>query len=195
MCSPEIFPFYCLNNNEVSDLLLGSDLEYNEYCELYFKHAVEVNNYDILQNPDFQLRTLELASSYYDIIDCPVKNSFRILSLNIRSLPNKFDSFLAEFQRINYDALMFCETWLHESYENFYNFPGFCSFHQSRNGRGGGVSTFISNKLNSEKIDNLSFCSGDMEVLTVKTNYHGGSYIFINVYRPPKSNLKILLTK
>ena len=133
------FPFNSLSDFEIQDLFVEHELRFDNFSNIYFKHVSDVDSHEQLYDPDFQLSSKKLESNYYDIANFPTKYQFRVLHANIRSLKKNYESFLAEFSSMSSDLILLNETWLENTSEYLYNIPGYQPFHQSRDGRGGGV--------------------------------------------------------
>ena len=95
-----------------------------------------------------------------------------ILSLNIRSIANKFDSFsnLLNTLKRPFSVINLTETWLNDINSENFNLPNFDFVCSNRaNKKGGGVGFFISNNLNYKIRSDLNTKKdGIIETLNLK---------------------------
>ena len=147
---------------------------------------------------DVHLQNNHVFSSYDTLEDFrnnnPVKlddrNFISVISQNIRSFNANLDSFLLLFdENCRPDSFIFSETWLGENEPVI--IPDYTGFHTIRNhGRSGGVSIFVRNSLNAEKINELSYANDTIEICTVKIA-NGTSHVFIcALYRPHSGTIE-----
>lgn len=118
----------------------------------------------------------------------------KILFLNTRSLFNHLSELQTEFNRTNFVALGFCETWLNLNVPTgLIGIEGYrlARLDRALNKHGGGVAIYIRDDLNWDPIpDQYSVSNTDIELLTVKISRPFQSTLFVStVYLPPKSNL------
>ena len=117
---------------------------------------------------------------------------FTIYNYNIRSFSANSDSFFSTFSSLSCypDILVLTETWFTPDFT--VDLPSYHSFHSTRNERrSGGVSLFISKKLNSNKIPNLCFVNEAIEVCTVrcKVPLATTEVFIVGIYRPHSSTI------
>jgi exonuclease III len=127
---------------------------------------------------------LEIASGENDLI---------FLSLNVRSLLNKFslfELFLDSLQSagVNVDVILLTETFLSESdtTSGVYNLEGFNSFHLTRAHRGGGGMVFYINKRHKVNHHVKKINVREIEFMILRLEDLNLSVC--GVYRPPTSN-------
>ena len=91
------------------------------------------------------------------------KNSkFSCMHINIRSLSDKFDKFKKiltnlDNEKIQFDAILLCETFLSDKNHDLFNIPGYTFISRHRKHyRQGGVSIYIKNNINFVIRDDLS---------------------------------------
>jgi len=121
--------------------------------------------------------------------------SLSIMSLNIQSLPSKFNDlnlFLKEISgagNFSFDFIGLQEIWKlnypdHFVIDSYHNI-----IHKSRQSRqGGGVGFYIKNKFNYKVLDNLStIVDGIFESLVVCVEAGSKKFILANIYRPNTS--------
>lgn len=113
-----------------------------------------------------------------------------LLSLNVRSLVNKlslFEIFLDSMSHsgVKIDIILLTETFLSEGNSEFYNLPGYKSYHMTRPARGGGGMVFyvrdnieVGHAIKRFHVREVEF----MIIKLEKLNVH-----VCGVYRPPTS--------
>ena len=140
-------------------------------------------------------------SQYYDSYDvdtvlCPRADDFSMISLNIQSLPSKFDTLISylsylQSKSFSFDTICLQESWLTDDSDlSFYHIPGYqliskgkkCSSH-------GGVAIYLSDKY-TYKILSLCETSEIWEGLFIEITGENlkRKTIIGNIYRPPKFN-------
>ena len=148
-----------LNNNLLVNNLHDPDI--NLFSE---------NNFQNLDTPYLDIdEAKERLSAFSD------ENSFKIIHLNIRSLPKNFDNFKRFLSETSHDFSVIClsETWCtNESFNKNSNFliEGYNSVHFERatNKKGGGVGIYIHNTLMHNVISDLSISDDDNETLAIE---------------------------
>ena len=118
-------------------------------------------------------------------------NNFSILNLNIRSITSNFDTLNAFLStlHIKFDILSFTESWLNETTKNLIKLNGYHALHTLRPvNRGGGVSIYIKNFMNSKKIESCSLSLPYFESLFIELNHRNKKILIATIYRPPNSN-------
>ena len=107
------------------------------------------------------------------------QSPLNIMHFNIRSIAKNFDQLTALLKclAIPPDVLAVTETWLTDHTTHLYHLEGYHSYHVTRQRRSqGGVSVFISNKINSTQLRDLSFINEDIEIhsvdITIKSQFH-----------------------
>ena len=131
-------------------------------------------------------------SNYFDIdaynkLDTQNTKKLNILHINARSLPKNFDNIVAFLNTLNSapDVLAITETWLNKNNKHLYQLIGYHSFHLVRSNRvHGGVTVFISNKLLSEQLNDLTLINDQIEINSIKITSNTTSIIVCAVYRP-----------
>ncbi|KAL5266371.1 hypothetical protein ACHWQZ_G003709 [Mnemiopsis leidyi] len=126
----------------------------------------------------------------------PTITNFSSFFTNINGNASNFDSLLIELKRIKhkFSVIGLAETNTDEPLHSLYHIPGYNSFYQSTiegKCKGTGVAIYISNNLNAEIIENLGYCTPDIESLFVRisdpTNEHL-TLISGVIYRPPNGD-------
>ena len=115
-----------------------------------------------------------------------------LYSQNVRSVFKNFDKLLVELKDISVDVLMIQETW---RVRGSYHIAGFHAPEYKtriKSKRGGGVMTWVSNRLNYSIEEDLSpFIMGHIESVAVKIEANHKSLVVLNVYRPPSGDINI----
>ena len=174
----------CSNDN--SDVFNNIDADLNHFNEIY----PDLN--DINKN------------QYYDskkFNELKIKNDdFKLFHHNARSLNKNFDqltAFLSTF-KTKFDVLCFTESWLHDSNKKLFHFHNYKSYHSLRPEgiRGGGISIFISNKINNvTKINHLSQSNDVIESLFLDFHIKSKRFVLGTIYKPTKTRYDIFSNK
>ena len=160
----------------------------------------ELNLRELSLNSD-----LNHACKYYDLkgfnelINHRSEN-FSLLSLNTRSICNKFSDFKDFISDISTNSFSFSvislqETWL-KNYKNFSleinDYHPIISKNRNHK-KGGGVGIYLKSKFKFEVIDSLSeYTEDQFESLFIKVYMGKNKYKIVgNIYKPPDSNIKI----
>ena len=177
----------------------------NDYVDLVSisENNNEFNAKELCLNAD-----LNHSCKYYDLLDFNelIKDqteNFSVLSLNIRSLSNKFQEF-KEFitdlstNSFNFSAISLQETWIKNDKNNFLNMNDYHPIiSKSRSTkRGGGVAFYLKSNFKFEVLNSLSeFIEGQFESLFIKVHLDKNKFkILGNIYKPPNSNIKLFNT-
>ena len=131
-------------------------------------------------------------SKYYTLSEFPeqftkVNSDLLILHLNICSLYPKLDHFsaLMSLLECQFDCLCLSETWLTPSTVDLVSINNYQAFHTIRRVRGGGVSIFVRDTFECEKIEELCFQVDDFESVFVKIERNNKILIVGTIYKPP----------
>ena len=140
-------------------------------------------------------------SAYYDkntfnnlLMNQPeLASKLALLYLNIRSLPQNFDSLTDYLNLLNFDfpVIGLVETWLNETNESLYCMPEYSMFCSSRSERrGGGVAILSHHQLNATQRADLSVNDDHIECVFVDISpsplWNVRATIGV-VYRPPNA--------
>lgn len=204
-----ILPFHNSTNSELLNLFSDSlPLSIASYENLYFDPANISDQYNRDVDPDqgalFSLiNKYSNGSQFYDISDlretlnqCP-KNSLRIFSQNIRSLPKNIDEFLADICDCNVDILALSETWLTDATEQLYiNHSNYKGIFKNRPAGGhGGVGFYLKDHLNYEILDEISLSDKDIECLFIRIKHNAEDIVLGSFYRPPRGSPESFLNR
>ena len=116
------------------------------------------------------------------------------MHLNIHSLSAKFEQLKQimcqlQDQNIYLDAVLLCETFLHEGNANLFNIEGYHFEYRNRTQMSrGGVAIYIRNNISYAVRNDLSkFIEGEFESLFIEAIIHGKTIIMDEIYRTPAS--------
>ena len=182
------FSNYNMDSRHIYDDLLTDD---NMQLDKVIDNYLNLNN--------------NINSLYHDIDsvglqhlkDYRQNSKFSCMHINIRSLPDKFDrlkKILTNFdnEKIQFDAILLCETLLTDTNHDLFNIPGYTFISRHRKHyRQGGVGIYIKNNINFIIRDDLSiFIEKSFETLFLEVTSSKGSRPIIigEVYRVPNSS-------
>ena len=146
---------------------------------------------NVLHN-DFVFDTFEQCTYYYDCESLhgyltTDQNSLNVIHMNIRSCNRNFDEFPIFINQtgVEFPVIVLTETWL-TAESDWLNILGYRAFHSIRGARAlGGVTILVSDRINSDKKDNLCRNSASAEILAVEVDVGNESFTIFGVYRPP----------
>ena len=125
-----------------------------------------------------------------------------VLHWNSRSMYHKFDDILHIVEGFNCEFLFLSETWLSSDIDDgMITIPVYQLLRQDRDGnsgkmRGGGgcECVYYENRFVVTLIDSLSFCSPDVELLTMRIKLENTRHIYCTcAYRPPSGNVEMFI--
>lgn len=199
--------------NAISELwnnfsLPTSEIDYNSLPEFdVFENVNDIFERDKDIDPDNNIR--EIFNSKVSYIS-PNKltdtnreyTDFKMINLNIRSLPKNHDAFVEMFNDILINTHIICmtETWISNGTNDIYDIPGFTSCHNfGVRKKGGGVCILIHNNILFKKLNNFSLMTSDIETVFIKIDkcYTGldKNVIIGCCYRPPQGNVEHFTSK
>ena len=120
-------------------------------------------------------------------------NLFNVFNFNIRSYNKNGDAFVAFLNTINVkpDIIVITETWMSEANSSLCSIDGYIPYHSVRGtGRGGGVSVYCVETLNSNRVDNLSIVNDTIETCLVKLSIGNELRYVLSVYRPHSDSIE-----
>ena len=181
----------------IDDILTDDNMQLDKVIDNYF-------NLDNSCDPN-PLTSGNINSLNHDIDsvglqhlkDYRQNSKFSCMHINIRSLPDKFDrlkKFLTNLdnEKIQFDAILLCETFLTDTNHDLFNIPGYTFISRHRKHyRQGGVGIYIKNNINFIIRDDLSiFIEKSFETLFLEVTSSMGSRPIIigEVYREPNSS-------
>ena len=113
-------------------------------------------------------------------------HNFSIVHFNSRSLACHYDDFIVLLDHLRWhpDIIVSTETWFSD--DTCADIPGYNSYHVYRTDRrGGGVSIYVGDHLESHQVEELSYISETLEVNTVKLTLNPRLTVqVVGVYRP-----------
>ena len=175
-----------IESNNLYDLIYSDDddtdlgmLAINEmFGHLNFE---EISNYISLQE-------------YTKLFPIHDNKLLSIFHFNIRSLETNFDHLEAVLANLKQtpDIIALTETWLNDNNAEEYILEGYNSFHIVREPlKHGGVSLYIRDYLNCEKVEEFSYLNQIIEICTVKLMINEKCYTIAAIYRPSNKYEKI----
>ena len=133
------------------------------------------------------------------IQDLSQLKGFKLLHLNVRSLPKKIDQIRIMFHEMNLDVITFSETWLNDAVnsktvalEDYILYRLDRDFRSVKKKRGGGLLTYIhkSHAADCEPLDDYNKSNGDIEAQwSIIHRPHSKIVVVCNIYRPPSGDL------
>ena len=125
-------------------------------------------------------------------------NSFKICTLNCRSLLNKHAELQALILNEGIDIICITETWLNQhSPSELFVIPGYNFYRKDRhetctpwsNLGGGGVAIYVKQNIKSEECPERSSDLAKCEMLTVKIEHRKYPFYLTVIYRPPRQKM------
>ena len=121
---------------------------------------------------------------------------FKMVHLNIRSLPKKIDQLRSILQASSIDVFTLSETWLHSKIDSqMIDIPGYTHFRWDREvennnqkkKKGGGLITYVKNSGMDVYVQKPECVStNDIEIQWLKIKRPNSKTVLIaNMYRPP----------
>ena len=117
------------------------------------------------------------------------QNNVSFLTMNARSLANKFSEFVAHLSSLKCKKIfiLVTETWFSPNNDATFELPGYNSFNFYRNGKGDGLKLYVLNSITTHET-NHNF-SNSCEVVMVASDIPGfGRTNILGVYRPPQNS-------
>lgn len=121
------------------------------------------------------------------------KLKFSCVHMNIRSLRQNFDLFLANLAKLDYeiDLIVLSEIWIFEEEVSFYKIPGYTSYANCNNNfRSGGIIVFALNKI---KVKNRFIKMQSADILVLEMKIENVVYSIFSVYRLQKFSEDIFI--
>ena len=117
-------------------------------------------------------------------------DALNIIHFNIRSLEHNLvhlEALLSTLSKVP-DIIALTETWLNEDNMNLYSIEGYTAFHIVREPlKHGGVSLFVREHLNCEKIEQFSYLNNTIEICSIVVKIDNASYTIAGIYWPSKN--------
>lgn len=144
------------------------------------------------------------SSMYYNdneilnFMQCTTKNNYKVMHLNIQSLPSKFcslqelvDNF--ETNNVKLDFILLCETFLHSGNSNLFQLQGYTFVCRNRSNMArGGVAIYIRDEIEfTERRDLEIYVEGEFESIFIEIENSGSlkpRTVVGEIYRVPNSN-------
>jgi hypothetical protein len=143
-----------------------------------------------MSNRIFASRLVNSWNSCYascDSVEKEFHGEISILCINARSLISKFNEFIIYVHSLGVkpSCIVVVETWLSSGIIDYYNIPGYKSYHETRESHAGGVSIFIDNTFMSYRTPQCCVDLEDMESLCVSIVVGNKKYNILGIYRKP----------
>ena len=118
------------------------------------------------------------------------KKSFSIINFNIRSCRRNFSVFLAYLSQLlfQFSIIVLTESWLTLDIDNGFDISNYRQLNVYRNSHGGGIKAYYDQSFNVNLLDEFTYVSNLMEVLTFYLLKDNIKYLICCVYRPPSCN-------
>jgi len=122
-------------------------------------------------------------------------NSFSVFHINARSINSlqkrsSFDEMLFIELQCRFDVIVVSETWFSND-SDCHLIQGYKIFSVIRARRGGGVSIYVKDGLQAQKLQEYSWSTNDYDILSVKIE----DYLIIGVYRQPRGNMNLFIDR
>jgi exonuclease III len=140
--------------------------------------------------------------NYYELEDLEhvsvrEKNEYRVMHLNIQSLPSKFDNLKIMLYRMQdigkrLDFILLCETFLTMTNAHMFNIDGynFVCYNRKNSSRGG-VAIYLRNDIDYIERPDLGVCvDGEFESIMIEVKSMEKKIIIGEIYRVPGTNEK-----
>ena len=123
------------------------------------------------------------------------ESEFAMISVNMRSMKNKFSEFKAHLAscKIRFAIIILTETWVTEIEDYTFDLDGYncISLYRPNGVRGGGIKIYHFDSLLVNRIDDLTSVDGDCERIFVDVLVPNvGSMIVGAIYRPPQLDVR-----
>ena len=204
---PHYNPFSSKNINDTSDRFYDDDLNNDDIimnsirnvldaCKIYnsleFNHIVSQTMSS--STSETEIPTIHSIPNTSNCNNAPISLSF----INIDGNSTNFDQFLVELKRINYEfsAIGLAETNTDAPLKDLYKIPKYNSIYNSTIGKkhkGSGVGLYIHESLNTETMEQFTYCTPNIECIIVKTTNIPEPKTFGVIYRPPSGDLTVFL--
>ena len=142
-------------------------------------------------NYDYALECKYCFNNSFVSEDMTNANQFSILSLNINSIPKKFDLFEIQFLNnlnYNFDILGFVETKLTHDIEHLYQLNSYNQYTSNNTRNSGGLALYCHSRLEIISREDLIVKTACMEALFVEIVSGGRNKIVGLIYHRPNTN-------
>ena len=186
------------NNDHLShDPILQSISNTLTSCKKYSVHEFKSLTDEIITS---QINMVPVSSQPpSNMAQQPTKSTpVSLLFNNIDGNNTNFDQFLIELKRLDFNflAIGLAETNTDEALKELYKIPLYNSSYQNTltgKSKGSGVALYVHHSINTEPLENISFCNPDIESLFIKTTNTPETHIIGTIYRPPSGDLSNFL--
>ena len=139
-----------------------------------------------------------MTTEIFNFYQLNAAKGFKIVHLNIRSLPRKIDQLRAILENSLLDIVTLSETWLHSKIDSqIVHIKGYTLYRfdrkvsqKDKNKRGGGLIAYIKNGLDVRVHDSENVSTKDIEIQWLRITRNRAKDILLgNLYRPPNGKL------
>ena len=127
-----------------------------------------------------------------------IRNTFSILTVNIRSLNKNFYKLKLLLIKLKFDptVIIVSETWINKSKPFLYSLDNYIFLNKPSNSKSGGSGIFLRNNLNYTILENLDLKLMNCENLWLKLNLSlNKSIVIASIYRHPSHEIKTFQDK
>ena len=150
-----------------------------------------LNHFNALYpNMDDEVKYYDWITLGAEAVEFGHRSHFNLIHVNIRSILPKFDDYIGDIRdaELKFDVLCFTETWLHDNLSDLLELDGYSSHHCTRDGRGGGVSAFVSKGYDCVVLNEFTLMRNYIDTLCLKIEWSNKLIMLLVVYRPPNGN-------
>ena len=198
-------PFFSLNNAQLLQQLTSNTLEGFTIDQLKSKRFCQFSEFqdrsvtcETETNLSSSLGLAKIESDYYfpdnlpDVLHDINEPLFKIMCMNINSIPQKYENFLEEFEKLlcsNIDVFGFCETKLNSDIEHLYELPNYHMFNNNVSRNKGGVTLYIHSQHKAIVRHDLTILTTHTETLFVEISKKQGNLLIGIIYRRPHTSM------
>ena len=151
-------------------------------------NRLHINSEFINTNPEIECKYVH-CNSY----DSKYNQHFSILHKNARSFIHNIDDVILLLDSIEtkFSFIVITETWLQNHNADIYTINNYNAIHTTRiNTKGGGISIYIKDNLNFNKIENIFFTEHDfIDIVTINVIINNKKIIISGIYKSPKADI------
>jgi len=141
----------------------------------------------LLMSPNMSTNQYITADSFFDRL---TKLNFSVFHLNIRSFNKNFDELSILFRQFNNqpNVIVLTETWFSPDCKG--SIDGYTGYHVIREDRrGGGVSVFVDEALQSKICQNYTYENNQLEICSVQVELNDTTVNVLGIYRAPDKSI------
>ena len=133
-------------------------------------------------------------TTYNNLLVSQESSQLSIIHMNSRSLPKNSDNIKSFLKCLHCmpDIITFTETWLTSTNTHLHEFSRYHSYHLTRTTRAHGeVSIFVSDSLNSDQENDLTFINDKIEINTIKISTNTMNFLLCVICRPNTKHVAV----